>query len=345
MLVRLIKKTWFFQKAEKIKDIILQRLESAEKNDNSVLQALVYLVEAHQRLVLQIQEQSKLVVETEHFDHLNPEGGLMVHLSAFLPSRNALDVGANVGEISERLLKSGYAVHAFEPVPAVFEKLLQRLGSNDNFYPHPIAVGLADQTMELHMATDLSGTNKHKDLTQFSSLINHEMLDDLAFTGAIRVTVRSLESLYRSGEIPEDVGLLKIDTEGYDSEVIRGMGGLRPAVVVAEFYDRDFAFARSGALNLLEDSVREMRRRGYPYHIVIYRIDEKSRLSFYCNYDQSVKGSWGNVFFFQDHEVFAEAQKWCAAVLPCTYFKAAENPVVDCGASPNGPRAAKSAVA
>ena len=95
--------------------------------------------------------------------------------------------------------------------------------------------------------------------------------------------------------IPRDVGLLKIDTEGYDLEVIRGMDDLRPHVLVSEYWAADFVFGQSGTLNRLDEMVKEARERGYRWFIVLYRHAGSERVSFYCNYDKSVSNSWGNV--------------------------------------------------
>jgi hypothetical protein len=63
-----------------------------------------------------------------------------------------------------------------------------------------------------------------------------------------------------------------------------------------------------------------MKQKSYHWHIVIYRIWGEDRISFYSNYQNSVDNSWGNVFFFQDHQTFEQALMWCSAVLPVTYF-------------------------
>ncbi len=83
--------------------------------------------------------------------------------------------------------------------------------------------------------------------------------------------------------------------------------------------DGDLAIA--GFRGRLEGVVAEMRSRGYPWHIVLYRIPGSDRVGYYSNYAHAVPDSWGNVFFFRDYGVFAQAQDWCSAVLRRTYFK------------------------
>jgi FkbM family methyltransferase len=305
------------------------------ENSAALLQSTIYAVESLQLIknrvaaleqqnqtILAEVKKSRVVKRTGQYGSANPEIGLMLYLYAYLPSRNAIDVGANAGQVSERLLKAGYTVFAFEPFPPVFEKMRERLGRSESFHPMQVALGLDDRKMALHIAKVGADSTRHDDPTLYNSLMQHSMLDDLFFDGTTQeVMVRSLESLWRSAEIPEEIGLLKIDAEGYDLEVIRGMGShAGPAVVLAEFWDSNFAFGKSGAQNRLEDLVCEMRQRRYHWHIVIYRTGDNDDISFYCNYDRSVENSWGNAFFFQDYAVFKEALQWCSAVLPQTYF-------------------------
>lgn len=177
--------------------------------------------------------------------------------------------------------------------------------------------------MPLHLAKDLSGTTGYEDSTLYNSLTSHSMPDDLPFINTVLVGVRNLASLHRAAVLPDDVSLVKIDTEGYDLEVIRGMEDRRYPVVVAEFWSRQIPFGKSGLLYTLESLVEEMKSRGYLWYIVIYRIWGRNQRAYYCNHSYPVPGSWGNIVFFQSYELFTRAQAWCSAALPRTYFKPA----------------------
>jgi hypothetical protein len=103
--------------------------------------------------------------------------------------------------------------------------------------------------------------------------------------------------------------------------VVRGMDGHRYPVVCVEFWESQIPFAKDGLLYTFESIVHEMGRRGYFWYIVLYRVWGQNQTAFFCNHDRPVPGSWGNLFFFRDHNTFQQAQQWCAAVLPRTYFK------------------------
>jgi hypothetical protein len=147
------------------------------------------------------------------------------------------------------------------------------------------------------------------------------MPEGLQFTERTSVRVRTLEGVHRAGLVPEDVGLVKIDTEGFDLEVIRGMGEYRYPVIVTEYWDSEIPFGQSGLLYTLGSLVAEMRSRGYFWHIVLCRIWGRDQNGYYCNHERSLPKSWGNIFFFREYDLFAPAQRWCSAVLPGIYFK------------------------
>jgi FkbM family methyltransferase len=249
-----------------------------------------------------------------------PEAALMVYLYSYLPNRCALDIGANTGDVSEMLLDAGFEVHAFEPYLQVCDRLRDRLGARKSFHAHPLALGDADGTGTLHVASDTSGTDVYGDSTRYSSLVQHAMPPDLAFTDNVEVAVRRLETLHSEASIPAQVGLVKIDTEGFDLKVVRGMGSHRYPVVVSEFWDSRIPFGGSEGVHTLADLVEAMRSRDYHWHIVFYRIWGREETRFYCNFPRSLEGAWGNVFFFQEYDVFSRARDWASSVFPPTYL-------------------------
>mgnify|MGYP006156392965 FL=1 len=303
-----------------VKNLQLLTEDWKQKGD-LILNNLLKIQEANQKILEDIHDQKyKVITDQKYFQDLDIE--LMTYLYSYLPHRRAVDIGANRGDISSRLLQAGYQVYAFEPFPPVIDKLKNRLGDHPNFRLFPLAIGSENQTQELHIATDETPDNTYQDASFYSSLTKHSLSEGLVFTDTISVTVKTLASLHDAEELPKDIGLVKIDTEGFDLEVIKGMGNYRYPVVVAEFWDQNFPFGRSGAMNQLPDLVNAMKERDYHWHLVIYRIWGSSDVSYYCNSAYSLDNSWGNVFFFQDYQVFHQALLWSASVMPATYFSA-----------------------
>jgi FkbM family methyltransferase len=249
----------------------------------------------------------------------SPEIGLMEFLYSYLPDRRAVDIGAHAGEVSECLLRSGYEVYAFEPNPAVFAKLIARLDHRPDFHAFAYAIGAEEGELPLHLAEDKSHSQRYKDATLFSSLTRHSLPDDIAFTSTAMVPVKKLADLHQAGVVPENIGIVKIDTEGFDLEVIRGMDEHRYPVVVAEFWDEKTPLA-GGSLYTLDTLVGEMRQRGYTWHTVLHQVWMGTQRGFYSNSRRTAPNTWGNVFFFRDYAFFAQAQAWCSAMLPRTFF-------------------------
>ncbi len=255
---------------------------------------------------------------TEAWAMANPEADLLAYLYSFLPSRVAIDIGANRGQMSEVLIHAGFNVIAFEPYAPVYEELRDRFQDSKQFTAHCLAIGKTDGVLPLNVVKDLSDGQSPDHPSVYNSLAKHPMPDYLVFGESVDVKVRSLESLHQGQEVPSEVGLVKIDTEGFDLEVIRGMGSYTYPVVLTEFWDSEMVLG--GGTYTIQDLVQEMRGRGYHWHIVIYR-DAYDNVRFYSNSSVSVPKSWGNVLFFQELDVFNAANKWCSATLSPTYFR------------------------
>jgi FkbM family methyltransferase len=248
----------------------------------------------------------------------NPESDLLAYLYSFLPGRTAIDIGANRGEMTAVLLDAGFEVIAFEPYALIYEQLQARFRDHPQFTSHCLAIGQTDGVLPLHIAQDLSDGRLPEHPSVYNSLQLHPLTPDLAFGESVEVTVRSLASLHQSQIIPATVAVVKIDTEGFDLAILQGMGPQKYAVVMTEFWDSAMAFG--GQTYTIQDLVKEMRGRGYHWHLVIYRDTDES-IRFYSNATVSVPQSWGNVLFFQSLDVFNAAREWCRATLTPTYFR------------------------
>jgi FkbM family methyltransferase len=271
------------------------------------------------------QSDRHICIEAPDYGSENPEVGLMAFLYSYLPTHNAIDVGAHTGEVSQYLLNAGYEVSAFEPYPPSYTRLTDRLNGQTGFKAFLVALGNETGEAPLHLAVAAPDDQWFDDPTVFHSLAPHGMPEGLTFSSTVSVPVRRLADLHREEVLPpaQDISLLKIDTEGYDLEVIRGMDDCHYPVVVVEFWDVQIPFADRGLRYTAQDMVAEMRGRGYLWYIVLYRVWGQNTLAFFCNHDRPVPKSWGNIFFFADRDTFMQAQQWCTAVLPRTFFKPA----------------------
>jgi len=246
-----------------------------------------------------------------------PELSVLQHLRAYLPTRNVIEVGAGTGRATELLLSAGYRVYSFEANAASYESLCDRFEGNQDFKGSPIAVGGSDGVAQLHTvkASQDTADRYESDLNFYSTTVKHAMPDGIWYAEAKDVQLKTLQSLHQSRHIPLDAAIVHIDCEGGDLDVIRGMGKNTYSCVTTKFWDAKHHFS-DGSVGLLPETVAEMRKRGYIWHIVIYRIfdgEHSSEARFYTNIDQSVEQSWGHCIFFRDFALFTEAMKWCTA--------------------------------
>jgi FkbM family methyltransferase len=316
--------------------LLMTALEDARAESAAILQEAVSVLRQNRASLepvvratsefLENQTVRQVCIETSNYVSTNPELGLLEFLYSYLPSRKVLDIGAHAGDVSERLLDTGYEVYAFEPSPENYSRLSKRLSGRKDFHSYNLALGNVTGDFPLHKVRDRSPEGLYEDETAFYSLQPHGMPVDLCFEGSVSVKVRRLAELHAEGAVPTDIGFVKIDTEGYDAEVVLGMGDHRYPAVMVEFWDEGIPFASEGLMYTVREMARKMRDRGYLWYLVIYRVWGKNETAFFSNHDQPVPGSWGNLVFFRQREIFDHAQAWCSAVLPRTYFKHIPSP-------------------
>lgn len=118
------------------------------------------------------------------------------------------DVGANVGQTAATYRKHcpSAIIHAFEPVPACYEALVASVGEDPSIFCHQMALG--------------------KETTSAEMIANGVRTDNRIVSGAsssptTRVAVQRGD-LFCEEKAIRHINLLKIDTEGFDLEVVVG---------------------------------------------------------------------------------------------------------------------------
>lgn len=125
------------------------------------------------------------------------------------PGQTAIDVGANMGFLTTVLAsivgQEGRVI-SFEPSGPVYEKLLKTIAANGlhQVVPLNLGCGAASATARLDQVTGSSGSASIIGAGQDATEIRVERLDDVPEVWATPVS------------------LLKIDTEGYEPEVLEG---------------------------------------------------------------------------------------------------------------------------
>jgi len=129
----------------------------------------------------------------------------------------AFDVGANVGDYTFNLrnsLKDNFEIHLFEPQPACIDRLKKRF-SDERIIMNETAVADHSGTTELH--SDSAGSG-------LASIKNHLYpAHNIALDKATTVKLITLEEYIDARGIKK-IDLLKVDVEGGEYDVLRGLG-------------------------------------------------------------------------------------------------------------------------
>jgi FkbM family methyltransferase len=127
-----------------------------------------------------------------------------------------IDVGANVGQFGQSLREGGYRgrIVSFEPIQSAFQSLAGKVAGDGNWEVHHCGLGAVSGSANLHVS----------ELSVFSSILNMTSAAGLhdsrmAVDHVEEVPIRTLDEVAAglTGRI-----LLKIDTQGYERQVIEG---------------------------------------------------------------------------------------------------------------------------
>lgn len=166
--------------------------------------------------------------------------GLHVRLKRFTPSASpelrtamllrdrrinlVLDVGANTGQFAEALYDFGYTgrVVSFEPTAAPWAELHKRsAGYPDWTVADRMAIGDTDGTITMHVSDD-SVFNSALPIKDTYTAHNPKA----RIVSTEEVPVHRLDSIYRQFVRPGDRILLKVDTQGFEKQVLDGAAEL-----------------------------------------------------------------------------------------------------------------------
>lgn len=144
-----------------------------------------------------------------------------------------IDAGANIGYLSAIALglvgKTGQ-VHSFEPVPEYFLKLEKLKNSNSDYDLIINNTALSDHEGQSKM-------NVHDRTNIGCSTLVPNLIDNESINGVIEVKTKRLDKYIEDNGVT-NISLVKIDTEGYELFVLRGLNHYfdkteeRPAIIV-----------------------------------------------------------------------------------------------------------------
>ena len=152
--------------------------------------------------------------DLKNYPQINGEYWLLLCVFEYCENANVLllDVGANKGDWTMRAIATikpmnvDLSVIAFEPCTGTRAMLESRVGSFDSVQVSPVALASSEGSAEFYFNKAGAGTNS---LSPVSGGLSEQ------------VTITTLDAFIKNGDIPH-VTMLKIDTEGFDFNVLQG---------------------------------------------------------------------------------------------------------------------------
>lgn len=169
------------------------------------------------------------------------EGYLLAVCAMLKPGDLALDLGANMGVVSARLVETGADVIAYEPDPFAFGKLQDRFAGVSNITLVNAAVGVGTGTVRL-MRADNFAANPEGASVKSTILDGGRRIDA---ENSIEVPLLDFPTLLRDFAAQRgEVAFVKMDIEGAELEILETMHreGLfsKTRCLVAETHERKF---------------------------------------------------------------------------------------------------------
>jgi FkbM family methyltransferase len=152
-----------------------------------------------------------------------------LELSYYVPLANALnvngiktvfDIGANKGQFAESLRRGGFKgkIISFEPTTEAYKIIINRSRNDDNWIIHErCALGSVEDVVEINISKN-SGSSSI--LPILSAHLNSA--PDSKYIGKEKINQIPFDKIFKDYWNGLDPFFLKIDTQGYENEIIKG---------------------------------------------------------------------------------------------------------------------------
>lgn len=174
--------------------------------------------------------------------------------------RIIVDVGANngySGSNSYNFIKDGWRGVLVEPNPSHKEAINNYLRGCD-FKLEQVAVSNKEGTAALRFDRHPNALQKSASITTHENDWVSKNISDTS----IEVGTRRLETILLENEVPKDFGILSVDVEGHELEVISSIGDWRPRVIITEAYAFDVDSYREKCLWLVSNGYLPLAQLG-----------------------------------------------------------------------------------
>lgn len=161
----------------------------------------------------------KMGADIVRYPTLRTEGQRLARLLRTHQIDVVLDVGANVGQYAAGIRRAGFTgrIVSFEPLPQAFAELTRRCAADPTWSAVAVALGKERGHVELNVAGNSTSSSVLPMLARHVAAAPRS-----AYTTVCTVPIETLDAVFAEHVSPTERGLLKIDTQGYEHEVLRG---------------------------------------------------------------------------------------------------------------------------
>jgi FkbM family methyltransferase len=156
---------------------------------------------------------------------VEPEEPVQEHLAELFARTGpecVLDVGANTGQYGTLLRAHGYQgwIVSFEPVAGAFEQLSELAGRDRGWRVFPLALGARTERRRIAVA-EVSQLSSFRTFSEYAST---ELPGASDVTHTEEVDIGTLNDVWNESlrALPRSRVFLKLDTQGWDLEVLKG---------------------------------------------------------------------------------------------------------------------------
>lgn len=174
-----------------------------------------------------------------------------------------VDVGAR-DDVDYLILKPGIELHAFEPNVEWFRELQINVGNTPNVYINNFALGDEEGTFKYSVGGESVGIK----VEDPENPLAHEVPTE----GERLVEVKRLDSYIKEHNITQ-IDFLKMDVEGYEEKVIKGMG---ETINICRYiqYEQGASNTKTGFQRFLPEDLFDMYYIGYRNVLAVRKGEE-----------------------------------------------------------------------
>ena len=232
------------------------------------------------RVVIRLKDQAKklaqrLGLNVNSYNFYNSPNALLKKCLDCYHIDLVIDVGANVGQYGIQLREAGYQnrIISFEPLHGMFDKLTQTSVRYGNWEVFNYGVGAADQELVINISENFASSS-FLNVTHLST----EAAKGSRFKDTARSKVVRLDSFLPDHVKNHENIYLKIDVQGFETEVLKGIAAILSMIKVIQVEMSFVPLYEKGPL--YDEIISWLTHRGFEIYTIIpgFRNPESGRM-------------------------------------------------------------------